>query len=110
MKIAYVSGPYRAPTPNEIDENIRRARELALALWRLGYMAFCPHLNTAHFDGAIYPDDPEADRQVWLRGDLAMIDRLEPGRDVLVMRPGWRDSTGSVGERAQAIKSWGLRL
>jgi hypothetical protein len=66
MKRAYVSGPYRADTQEGIDQNIAEAREIAVALWRMGYSVFCPHLNTAHFDG-LAPDS------VWLEGDLEWV-------------------------------------
>lgn len=106
MKVVYVAGPYGGKTTNEIDENIRRAREVAVELWRQGWAVICPHLNTAHFDGAVYPQDAEADRRVWLRGDLEIINRLVPGRDVLVTENGgshWDCSTGTLGEVAEAI-------
>jgi hypothetical protein len=102
VNIAYIAGPYGGPTANEIDENIRRAREVAVALWQLGWAVICPHLNTAHFDGAVYPHDRSADRQVWIRGDLEILNLLRPGRDALVTVPGWEHSSGALGEIAAA--------
>lgn len=105
MNVAYVAGPYAARTAHDIDENIRRAREVAVELWRQGWAVICPHLNTAHFDGAVYPDDLDADRRVWLRGDLELIGLLRPGRDVVVTENGitrWDCSTGTLREVAEA--------
>jgi len=66
MKVAYISGPYRAATVHGVVENIRRAERVALKYWQLGYAVICPHTNTALFDGAA-PDD------VWLAGDLELL-------------------------------------
>ena len=104
MNVAYVFGPYRASTIRGVIENIRAAEKVALSLWRQGWAVICPHLNSFCLDGSIHPNDPAADRHVWLRGDLEFIDRLIPGRDVLVSsKPEWRQSRGSVGERDAAI-------
>lgn len=105
MKVAYVSMPYGSPTAYGVDENIRRAKEIAVALWRQGWAVICPHANTEHFDGAVFPDDAEADRMVWIQGDLAILDCLDPERTVLVNGPGWRSSRGSVLERSAAINN-----
>lgn len=91
MRVAFVSGPYRAETPRGIVENIREAEEVALALWRLGYAAFCPHKNTALFDGAV-PDG------VWLKGDLEIMRRC----DLVVMVQGWSGSRGARVEKFTA--------
>ncbi len=84
MKIAYVAGPYRAKTIQGVVENIRRARELALRLWKLGYAVICPHSNTAFFDG-VCPDS------VWLEGDIEILKRC----DLVVLVDGWENSAGA---------------
>lgn len=108
MNVAYVAGPYGATNAHEVDENIRRARETAIALWRQGWAVICPHLNTDHFDGAVFPDNADADRRVWIRGDLAIISRLDPSRDVIVTENGttaWDKSHGTLGEVAAATNA-----
>lgn len=40
--VAYISGPYRAPTAWQRQENIRRAMAVALDCWKMGYAAICP--------------------------------------------------------------------
>lgn len=84
MKVAYISGPYRAPTPMKVMENIHHASLVALKYWRLGYAVICPHRNAALFDG-------EAPDEVWLRGDLELLRRS----DVVVMLPDWQKSEGA---------------
>ena len=92
MKVAFISGPYRAPTVMGIRENIRRAEAYALAYWKAGYAVICPHKNTALFDG-------EAPDQVWLDGDIELLKRC----DVCVCIPGWNRSEGSKEERRKAL-------
>ena len=86
--LAYVIGPYRDQRGAYfVSENIRRAREVSLALWNIGIPNICPHANTALFDGAA-PDE------VWLAGDLVMLRRC----DFAVTVPGWEKSSGSRAE------------
>lgn len=87
MKLAYVIGPYRAQNAWEREQNIRRAEEVALELWRLGFAVICPHTNTRFFDGA-------ADDSIWLAGDLEILRRC----DLAVVIPGWDKSRGSRAE------------
>ena len=87
MKVVYIAGPFRGKDHWEIAQNIREAETLALAVWRLGAAALCPHTNTAHFQGAA-PDD------VWLQGDLELLRRC----DAVLATPRWRTSQGAVAE------------
>jgi hypothetical protein len=84
MKIAYISGPYRADSPNGIYHNIQKARKVAIKYWGKGYAVICPHLNTAFMDGAC-PD------HVWLEGDVEILKRC----DLVVMMKGWEKSEGA---------------
>ena len=88
MQVAFLSGPYRAGNGRTVRENIRAAERAALVWWRRGYAVICPHLNTAFFDGEL-PDE------VWLEGDLAILERLRPCIDAAVFLPGWQQSEGS---------------
>ncbi|MEW6047307.1 MAG: DUF1937 family protein [Bacillota bacterium] len=111
-EVAYVSGPYRAATPPGIWANIMRARDVAMDLWRMGYIAICPHLNTMLFDGIREDAD-------WLAGDLEILRRC----DLVVLVPGWRESAGARAEVEEARRrgipvyewgrgnssSWGMR-
>ena len=87
MKIVYIGGPYRSPTEYGVYRNIQRARDLALEVWAMGFVALCPHQNTAHFGGAC-PDE------VWLKGDMEILSRC----DAVCLVPGWQGSTGTLAE------------
>ena len=101
MKIAYIAGPYRAPTVYELTQNIQRAREAAAEFWRMGYAVICPHLNSGLMDGII-PDD------IFLAGDREFMRRMRPG-DVFVLLPGWDKSEGTKTEMNLAL-SLGLTI
>ena len=51
MRIAYISGPYRARTHDGVFENIMRARKVAREYWMKGFAVICPHTNTIFMDG-----------------------------------------------------------
>ena len=87
MKVAYISGPYRACHIYDIVLNIRAAEKTALIYWRMGYAVICPHKNTSMLDGFV-------DDSVWLDGDLELLRRS----DVVVMLPDWRRSRGAIAE------------
>jgi hypothetical protein len=42
MRIAYVSGPYRANSIRQVLHNIRAAEEVAIQLWKFGYAVISP--------------------------------------------------------------------
>jgi hypothetical protein len=44
MKI-YVAGPYTGNTPEEIEQNVRRAMEAGLIIWKKGHFPYIPHLT-----------------------------------------------------------------
>lgn len=89
-KVIYIAGAFRAPTHWGIVQNVRRAEEKALELWKSGWVVICPHLNTANFQGAC-PD------KVWLNGCLEILRRC----DAIYMLLGWETSHG-------ANKEWTL--
>lgn len=47
--ITFIIGPY-AGSPAEITKNIQSPEEAAISVWKVGFAAFTPHLNTAHFE------------------------------------------------------------
>ena len=87
MKLVFISGPYRANNIYGIVQNIRKAEAVALKYWLKGFVAYCPHKNTALFDGAA-PDS------VWLEGNLEILSRC----DTIVMMRGWQNSEGATAE------------
>jgi len=44
MKI-YVAAPYTGKTIPEIEQNVRRAMEAGLAIWKKGHFPYIPHLT-----------------------------------------------------------------
>lgn len=95
MKVVYVSGPYRAPTVYGIVQNIRRAEQIAIALWQKGFAVICPHTNTALMDGSISIKDSET----FIKGDLEIVKRC----DAVFLMKNWENSVGAVLERQFAI-------
>jgi hypothetical protein len=94
MKLAFVSGPYRAKTKLGIFINILKARKVAKELWKIGYVAVCPHLNSALMDGII--DDSR-----FLEGDMELLRKC----DVVVVCKGWSKSSGTKGEIKEAYRN-----
>jgi len=92
LPVIYVAGPYRATTPRRTLANIWAAQEAALAVWKLGAVAICPHSNCYLFDG-------EADNEVWLQGDLELLRRS----DGLLLVGEWQLSEGAKVEHQLAI-------
>ena len=96
MQLVYVAGPFRSKSEPynywEQQQNINAAAVIALEVWRRGHACLCPHLNSAPFNGA-------ADDAIWLAGDLAMLARC----DVVLMLPGWEQSSGATAEHGYAI-------
>ncbi len=87
MKLVFICGPYRGESAWEVEQNVRKAEELSLEVWRLGAACICPHTNTRFFQGAL--------RDVaFLEGYLAILDRC----DAVLTVPGWGKSYGSKAE------------
>jgi len=92
-RLIMVCGPYRADTHWGTTRNIERARSTAATLWGQGWDVFCPHMNTAHFDGI-------CDDSVWLAFGLRMMTHC----DAVYMMRGWTASEGSLMEHDMALK------
>ncbi len=91
MKIIYVAGPYSAPTREDIQANIFRARVAAEKIATIGAVPLTPHLNTAHMDHL-------RDRAWWLEATLALMHVC----DAVYLLYGWQDSEGARGEEREA--------
>ncbi|HPQ72219.1 MAG TPA: DUF4406 domain-containing protein [bacterium] len=91
MKVAYVAGPYRGQSHNDVAQNIAAARAVATQLWSLGYAVVCPHLNSAFMSGV-------APEEVFLNGGLEMVRRS----DLVVLTPDWAASQGTAAEIEEA--------
>jgi len=95
MRVIYVAGPYRSTTPYGVYQNIRKAEAVAIKLWKVGWVALCPHLNTQLFDQA-YDLPPE----VYLEGGLEFVRRC----DAIYMMKDFRKSEGSKAELKEALR------
>jgi hypothetical protein len=89
--LVYVAGPFRASTPWLIEQNVRRAEEASLEVWKMGAVAVTPHLLTRHFQDAL-PDE------VWIDGLMSLMSTC----DVMLVLPGWKNSSGTKAEIAEA--------
>ncbi len=92
----YISGKYSAPTYDEIEHNIAVAEAIAAQIWQSGHGAFCPHMNTRHFECL----SPVVAYDLFMAYDLAMVEV----HDVIVMLPGWQNSVGAMMEYQHAKK------
>jgi hypothetical protein len=93
--LIYVAGPFRAETPWEIEQNIRRAEEYGLFVAKLGGVPVIPHTMYRFFQNSL----PDA---FWLNAGLTL---LQPcvAVAVCVDRDQAQRSFGTVGEIGNAI-------
>lgn len=91
-KVIFVSGPFRAETAWEIEQNVRRVEVVTLEISRMGAIALAPHLLTRYFQDEL-PDE------FWMTGAIELLKRS----DAIFMVPGWESSIGSLAERQIAL-------
>ena len=84
VKVVYVAGAFRAKTQWGIMQNVRKAEDASLKLWKVGYVVICPHTMTQHYQG-------ECPDKVWLDGCLELMRRC----DAIYLLKGWELSEGS---------------
>lgn len=95
-RVIYIAGPYRAPTVNDIYNNIVEARKRMEWAWLTGWIPICPHTNSALIDGLVTDD-------IILTGYLHILTRC----DAILLGNwgvGWKNSAGAVVEHQQAIR------
>lgn len=91
MKVIYIAGKYRGPTPWAVEQNIRAAEDVAAKVIRAGHMPLTPHKNTAHMEGL-------ADDAFFLEGTMELLRRC----DAVLCVSNWRDSVGARAEVEEA--------
>lgn len=91
--IIFISGAYIHKTEEGIDSNIKRARSVSAYLWEMGYTAYCPHLNTMHFEKDCKVSDDEI-----VKGHLVILRRC----DVIFMLDGYIFAPGAINELEEA--------
>jgi hypothetical protein len=100
LKLIYVAGPFTAPTPDAVRDNIRRAAALGHEVRKLGAGAIVPHLIGApYIHGASAANHEDSfGYQWWIAETLEQMKRC----DAVIMVDGWETSNGSRGERDAA--------
>lgn len=90
--VGMVVGKYFDPDYNIISENIEQAMKVANKLWQLGFLVFCPHLNTHHFEAKTRLDPDKRVNEEYFRA----FDRKVMKRRVDFIRTvgNWRKSGG----------------
>jgi nucleoside 2-deoxyribosyltransferase len=90
----YIAGPYTAPDARRIEQNIRRAEDVAYQLLDLRVMPLCPHTNTR-----------------WMVADPTLAAWMYPATlelmrrcDAVLFIEGWQRSSGAQGERTEAMR------
>lgn len=91
MKVIYIAGKYRGPTPWAVEQNIRAAEDVAAKVIAAGHMPLTPHKNTAHMEGL-------ADDAFFLAGTMELLRRC----DAVLCVSNWRDSVGARAEVEEA--------
>lgn len=92
-KVVYIAGPYRAKDYLTKQENIHAAACMAARVWKLGHVALCPHLNSAHLD-------EYGDEKLFVDGTLELMRRCDA---VLTTFPG--ASLISEGARGEVLEA-----
>lgn len=87
-RVVYVAGPFRARTPWEVEQRVRRAEEASVLLWQAGVINLCPHTQ-GRFTNGLFDDDI-------LAGMLELASRC----DAILLLSGWENSAGSRAEAA----------
>jgi hypothetical protein len=101
MKLLYIAGPFRGPTPLDVRRNVERARDLGLEVAKCGAYPVIPHTMTSEFDKQLTDE-------FWLEGTLRLMLRCHG----IILTPDWEHSTGAREERrvAQAYAGDYLRI
>lgn len=94
MRLVYIAGAYRAPTPWGVEQNIRAAEDLAVKVHAAGMFAVCPHANARHMEGGDITDAH------MLTGTLELMRRC----DAVILVSNWRTSSGALAEVAEAMR------
>lgn len=87
LPLIYIAGPFRGPTPWDVEQNIRRAEVVGLQIAACGGYPVIPHSMTRYFDKQLTD-------QFWLDGTMALLVRC----DAIFLCRQWQRSTGATAE------------
>lgn len=88
MKVVMISGSFRGKNSWEIEQNVRKAEELALKVAELGAVAICIHSMYRFFAGTCTDE-------YWIEACKELLRR----GDAVLFVDNWMDSTGAMGEK-----------
>ena len=89
-KKVYIAGPYRGATKEEVEMNIEFAKGFGRWVARQGFIPVIPHANTALMDYTA----PDLSDEFWLNATMELLKMC----DMILMIPGWLNSTGCIAE------------
>lgn len=92
QRLVFIAGPYNGE-PYQVERNVWKAREAAIALWATGFVAICPHLNSHNFGGVV----PEGE---FYKAYLEVLSRCDA---VLMLNGSWK-SKGATLEVNRAME------
>lgn len=92
LKLIYIAGKFRGPTPLDVRRNVEAARDAGLLVAHTGAYPIIPHTMTGEFD-------KQLDDRFWLVGTLELMRRC----DGVFALGTWRQSQGACAEVAEAM-------
>jgi len=96
MKVIYIAGPFRADNAWAVEQNIRKAESLGMAVAKMGHAYLCPHTNSRFFDGTITD-------KYWLEMTMELMRRC----DAVLVAPEYQGSEGTEGE---IVEAWNIGM
>jgi hypothetical protein len=97
-ELVYIAGPYRGDNAWEVEQNIRVAEEVGMAVAKMGVIPLIPHTMYRYWDGTLTDE-------FWLGCGLRLLESCK----AITLCPNWEKSSGTLGERKRA-KELGLDL
>ena len=92
-KKVYIAGPFKGASAWEIENNVRKAEAIMLAVNAAGGAALAPHLQGRYMYGTL-------DEAAWLEVDFAWLEVAE----ALLVLPGSENSKGTQQEVVRAVE------
>lgn len=87
MRVIYIAGPFRGPSPWDIEQNVRSAEERGLAVALRNMIPLIPHTMYRFFQDSL--PDP-----FWIHATGELLKKC----DAMLLTGNWESSTGCQGE------------